>query len=312
MAPAPRAGTYARTERTGTAVVFVFEPEGGGRLVAQSYEPATGTWSRLPRPPLRTATEIAWTGTELLVWSEGSRARPRMWRGAAYDYVAGEWRSIADAPFALNLVSAAWTGTEVVLFGSLLDDRNWAETKTSVGAAYAPVTDTWRRLPPSKLSAQATSAALVAGKLVAWDYRTNYQVYDPVRDRWSGVRPMPLEFSECYPDSEVARWVMFAFFCGHAATFDPLARNEPPPRSSRRSRGSGVWREVHGGPLRERIDGGAGRLRVWQIAEMASSGEAVYLVMEGITVTKRGVACFGCRGAPESFWAFRPSVPPGI
>jgi hypothetical protein len=45
-----------------------------------------------------------------------------------------------------------------LLFGSLLNDRNIAETETSVGAAYDPSTDSWRTLPPSELSPQATSA----------------------------------------------------------------------------------------------------------------------------------------------------------
>lgn len=288
---APVAGSYARGVSTATAVIFLTEPSDEGRLVAQSYEPARDSWSRLPSPPLRSVAEAVWTGTEVLVWSEGSRRRPRVWRGAAYEVATGRWRRISDPPLALNLVDGVWTGTEVVLFGSLLDGRNWPETRTAVGLAYAPATDRWRRLPPSRLSPQATSAALAGDHLVAWDYETTYQRYDPVLNRWTRRADMPLDFSECYPNSEVARGALFAFFCGQAAVYRPVLK---------------TWREVNGGPLADTIKAGSGRIHLWRFARMDSTGDAVYALLEGITVNKRGVPCFGCPGAPRSFWSFRP------
>jgi hypothetical protein len=293
LSPAPEPGVYARAVWTGREVVFVAQPQEGGRLVAQSYEPATDTWTSLPRPALHSATALVWTGTHVFAWSEGSRARPRVWKGVALGRASDAWEPVAPAPLALNLTSAMWTGTEVILFGSLLDGRNWPETKRSVGVAYSPATDSWRRLAPSQLSPQATSAALVAGKMVAWDYEPAYQIYDPVLDEWTSPRPMPFEFNECYPSSEVMRVTLFAFFCGEAATFDPVRAE---------------WDEVTGGPLKDRINASGDVQRVWRFASMASSGEAIYMLLQGITATKRGVACFGCRGSPESFWVYRPPV----
>lgn len=92
-----------------------------------------------------------------------------------------------------------WTGREMLVFGSLLDGRNYAATRTSVGAAYDPSIDAWRELPPSALSPQATTAAWAGGRVVAWDYEVHSQDYDPQKDTWSTPQRMPLEFSECYP-----------------------------------------------------------------------------------------------------------------
>ncbi len=70
-------------------------------------------------------------------------------------------------PIELNLASGMWAGREMLVFGSLLDDRNVADTKTSVGAAYNPATETWRELPTSMLSPPATSAVWVRDRMVA-------------------------------------------------------------------------------------------------------------------------------------------------
>ena len=50
--------------------------------------------------------------------------------------------------------------------------------------------------------------------MIAWDYEGHPQWYDPTRDAWSTPVEMPLDFDECYPDSVVARDLVFAFFCG--------------------------------------------------------------------------------------------------
>lgn len=92
-----------------------------------------------------------------------------MTKGVAYHPAGDAWRAIDRAPIGLNLASGMWTGRELLVFGSLLDGRNVADTRTSVGAAYDPLRDAWRKLSPSRLSPQATSAVWLKGRIVAWD-----------------------------------------------------------------------------------------------------------------------------------------------
>jgi hypothetical protein len=129
--------------------------------------------------------------------------------------------------------------------------------------------------------------------MVAWDYEVHSQEYDPLRGAWSRPQRMPLQFSECYPDSVVAQEVLFAFFCGQAALYDPAA---------------GTWQRVRGGPLDEEVRSEAYQdsVPLWRFADMTAAGEVVLFASEGITLDPEGVACYGCPGSPTSFWAYRP------
>ena len=227
---APLAASSAEGFWTGEKAIFLHPVR--GRLGGQAYDPRSREWRVIPSAPLAPVDgriEV-WTGAELIVWGGGRRRGRGARRGAAYDPARDAWRPIARGPTGLNLASGIWTGRKLVVFGSLLDGRNVAETRTSVGAAYDPASDSWRELPPSRLSAQATSAVWLDGRIVAWDYELRSQEYDPDRNRWADPLALPLDFSECYPDSVVVRERVFAFFCGQMALYD------------------GRWRELGGGP----------------------------------------------------------------
>jgi hypothetical protein len=278
----------SRSVWTGSEVVF--------HPANVAFDPVTNAWRQLPaspHDPRYRETAVAWTGSEVIVFGGGDRGTASARRGAAYDPSADRWRAIAEAPIGLNLSSAAWTGDEVVVFGSLLNDRNVAETATSVGAAYDPAADAWRVLPPSDLSPQATSAVWVGGRLVAWDYEVHAQTYDPAADAWSEPTPLPMEFSECYPDSVVAGDVVFAWFCGQAAAYDAADDR---------------WRPVDGGPLDPVIRAGGREHPLFQIAAIVGAGDAIVAIAEGVTLDEEGVVCFGCGGAPLSSWVYRPSA----
>ena len=179
----------------------------------------------------------------------------------------------------------------MIVFGSLLNGRNWADTATSIGAAYDPRSNTWRRIPASALSPQATSAVWVGDRMLAWDYETRWQEYDPVGNRWGPPLGMPLQFNECYPDTAKLRGQAFAFFCGDAALFDGRTRS---------------WGVIHGGMLDSRIPANGRHYALWRFASLAPAGTVLFLAAEGITVDASGVPCYGCPGSPHSFWAYRP------
>lgn len=270
-----------------TGAELLFYPAG------LAYDPALDTWRALPAAPHdpgHRQTAVVWTGSEMVVFGGGDRGSATARRGAAYDPAADRWRRISDAPIGLNLLSGAWTGEEVLVFGSLLDGTNRAETETSVGAAYDPAADRWRLLPPSDLSAQATSAVFVAGRLVAWDYEVRSQEYDPRTDSWSQLDKMPMRFSECYPQSAVADDVVLAWFCGQASILQP---------------GQG-WERLEGGVLEPRIVAGGQEHELFRFVSLVGAGQAFAMAAEGITVDEEGVPCYGCPGAPVGYWVYRP------
>jgi hypothetical protein len=145
---------------TGRDAIFLETVGRAGPIVGQAYEPSSDSWRSIEQAPIGRAygTVLVWTGDELIVWGGGNRGNGRTNQGAAYDPTSDSWRRIADAPIGLNLASGVWTGREMIVFGSLLSHANKASSSTSLGEAYDPTSDTWRELPASALSPQATSA----------------------------------------------------------------------------------------------------------------------------------------------------------
>jgi hypothetical protein len=180
----------------------------------------------LPPAPLshRTPAAVVWTGSEVVVWGDMSRARrPAQREGAAYDPVADTWRELPAAPFALNLAEAVWTGEEVIVFGALLDGRNYSASPHAKGLAYDPEGDSWRVMKDYPLSPQASSVTWTGKDVLAWDYELAAGAYDPAKDSWRRIARPPLRFSECYPHSALLVETVLAWFCGEGASFDIAA-----------------------------------------------------------------------------------------
>jgi N-acetylneuraminic acid mutarotase len=190
-----------------------------------AYDPATGAWRRLPDAPIEARAPLAaWTGDELLMWGTAVRVDPRPRDGAAYNPATNDWRTIAEAPIELTDATAVWTGREMIVFGAALHGGNFPETRTAIAAAYDPETDSWRRLPDSTLSPQASTAAWVGQELVAWDYASGTATYDPQADEWRALPDVPLASGECNPESiAVGDWLL-GDYCGLLAWYDPTRR----------------------------------------------------------------------------------------
>jgi hypothetical protein len=184
-----------------------------------AYDPASDQWRPLPQAPIEARMPFSvWTGSELLVW--GSRIRDkRLVDGAAFDPAADSWRQIADAPLELTDGTAVWTGKEVIVFGAALHGGNQAESDTAIAAAYDPAEDMWRLLADSQLSPQASTAAWNGERMIAWDYLNRSQTYDPDRDDWSPVERVPLQDSECYPQSVSVSDSIVGEYCGQTVIY---------------------------------------------------------------------------------------------
>jgi Kelch motif len=225
ITPAPLAGrSLAAAVWTGEEVlVWGGYARGGTFSDGAAYDPATDTWRALPAAPLSARAPVAtvWTGTEMVVWGSGSRDQPGVRDGAAFDPRANRWRTIAPAPVALNDAgwpspSTVWTGREMIVIGSLLDNNNNATRPHATGLAYDPAADSWRTLPPVRLSPQASAAAWTGSGVLAMDYELRTAFHDPGRNVWRRLPGAPMAFCESYPDLAANGRVALAQGCAYA------------------------------------------------------------------------------------------------
>ena len=142
--PAPR--TEATVTWTGTEVLVVGGMNLGGSPATvyadgYAYNPATNSWRHLPSSGIpRTEHVAAWTGTRLLVWG-GYRALTGVEttvpaHGMTFDPVTDRWSAMPVSPLKGRTGAvAAWTGTELLIFGGLQYQPYQAFTDA---AAYQP------------------------------------------------------------------------------------------------------------------------------------------------------------------------------
>ncbi len=290
--PAPEARSDATGIWTGSEALFLFGHNGTkGYSDGVAFDPATNTWRTVAAAPLDPDVATAvWTGSEVIAWGSLSRDGKNAVAGAAYDPATDTWQRIADAPLSLNAASGVWTGSQMIVFGSLLDNGNHAATDTAVGESYDAATNKWTVLPDSDLSPQASSAVWIGRQMLAWDYLTQSQTLNPDTNTWTHLVKMPLEPSECYPDSVALTGSVFAFYCGDVALYDEA---------------DGTWRQVHGGMLDVTVDSHGSPTKLWRFADLTPADNVVFLEAEGITVSNNGTPCYGCSESPTSFWVYR-------
>jgi hypothetical protein len=117
--------------------------------------------------------------------------------------------------------------------------------------------------------------------MLAWDYDTHWQRYDPRTNSWGERKKMPINFLECYPKTVVAGSDAYAFFCGEAAVYDAAARG---------------WLLFSSGPLGPaRPFPRASQVIKWSNAVLTPAGDG--FVVE-----------FGSLARPfaTAYWAYRP------
>jgi hypothetical protein len=228
MAPSPlSARIHPGSAWTGTALLVWGGLAGDSLSSGQlgdgaAYDPRMRTWRPLPPAPIGPRAPLSvWTGEELIVWGTAVRGSDTPRDGAAYRPATDTWRRIADAPIEVSDAVAVWTGREMIVFGAALSPAdNAPATPTAIGAAYDPATDTWRSMPASQLSPQASTAAWNGRELIAWDYETAAGAYDPDRAVWRSLPRVPFGPTECYPRSAPVAEFVVGEFCGRLAVFD--------------------------------------------------------------------------------------------
>lgn len=190
------------------------------------FNPVTNTWTSLPPTSILRypyAAAAVWTGRELLVWDEYGRCPPepdpgQCGGGARLNATTNAWSPIPPSGLARrSSPSAVWTGKELIVWGGAgTGNCGQSDCALGDGAAYDPVTNTWRRLStigaPTPRSGQ--SAVWDGRELLVWGgtpdenttFLNNGAAYDPSTDTW---HPLPA------PASLAPRAYQTAVWTGH-------------------------------------------------------------------------------------------------
>jgi hypothetical protein len=148
---------------------------------------SAGDASLLDPGPLspRGGHSVVWSGSEVIVWGGwgDENGSVKHADGAAYELSTGGWRRIAAGPLEpRGNHAAAWTGSEMIIVGG--DGR-------TDSAAYDPVADSWRQLPPAPFPIAVDEylddegRAVTDSALYIWDVDQDQVArYDFAAGRW--------------------------------------------------------------------------------------------------------------------------------
>ena len=163
-------------------------------------------WSELPAPPeVRSGSATAWTGSRLLVWGGyeyvGGNEDPGA-DGFAFDAAVHRWEPLPPSPLGGRSGSAfAWTGQELLIWGGW--DGGFRDPPYfSDGAAYDPVSGTWRMLPAAPIDARTAFSVWTGEEMIVWgstdraDRRLDGAAYDPFTSSWRKIADGPIDITD--------------------------------------------------------------------------------------------------------------------
>jgi hypothetical protein len=163
-------------------------------------------WSELPAPPeVRSDAATAWTGSELLVWGGyeyvGGNEDPGA-DGFAFDAAVQRWEPLPPSPLEGRSGSAfAWTGQELLIWGGW--DGGFRDPPYfGDGAAYDPVSGTWRMLSAAPIDARTAFSVWTGEEMIVWgstdraDRRLDGAAYDPITNAWRIIADGPIDITD--------------------------------------------------------------------------------------------------------------------
>lgn len=177
---------------TGTDVLILSRI--GASLGGFRYNPVGNsqqTISQTGAPTVHLGLATAWDGSGLLVWGGSDTGGPPAAPGGArYNPVANQWTPIAatGAPSPRRYAGAAWTGSEMIIWGGR-DDSNGALRN---GGRYNPATNQWQGLAGNNLPTARSghSAVWTGSEMIVWGgqgtagYLGDGARYRPATDDW--------------------------------------------------------------------------------------------------------------------------------
>jgi Kelch motif len=174
-------GTLATAGSNSTGVTF-------------AYRPATGTWVTLAPGPVprneQTIDLAAWTGSRMLI--------PGMTSGA-YRPAGAAWSTIPPDPGPQAEAVAAWTGSQMVIWGGVC-----CLSQSNGGTIYTPASNTWQQLPAAPIEPRRDAMGAWTGtELVVAGGQSGREgeppvllkdaaAYNPATRTWRKLPPMPV------------------------------------------------------------------------------------------------------------------------
>jgi N-acetylneuraminic acid mutarotase len=182
---------------------------GGGFSISQSdiyfndggrYDPAANGWTAaVPTdgaPAARYAHKAVWTGTEMIVWGGYNEYNAYDGRylndGGRYNPTANAWTMvpIITAPAGRTLLTAVWTGGEMIVWGG-----QGGAGYVNDGGRYNPAANTWTAVATSGAPAARTThtAVWTGSEMIIWGGGSNTTYYadggryDPAANSWAAV-----------------------------------------------------------------------------------------------------------------------------
>jgi len=190
----------------------------GGR-----YDPLGDVWRPMDTngaPSPRSGHSMTWTGTELLVFG-GRTQRSDAWgrsvtnTGGRYQPQTDSWSTLAvsQAPSPRQSHAAAWTGTELIIWGGLGSSALNTPALLGSGARYNHVLNTWTTMAGLAAGATGVVASVWADpSFIVWNVNTgNGARYLPAADRWEpiatgGPRSVSASAAAVWTGSEMLVW----------------------------------------------------------------------------------------------------------
>jgi len=166
----------------------------GGR-----YDPTTDTWrpvSEISAPSGRWNHSATLSGAKMIVWG-GIWIDPQLAQGVTldsggvYDLASDTWlpTGTLNAPPPREMHAAAWTGTEVIIWGG------WDRVSLYTGGRYDPGADRWLPTLAGNGPGNLSDPAMIwtGSQMILWGGRKDGDFvaagfrYDPVVDSWSAM-----------------------------------------------------------------------------------------------------------------------------
>jgi len=190
----------------------------GGR-----YNPGSDSWvnTGTANAPLgRRSHTAVWTGSEMIVWGgqDGEPGLHALDTGGKYGPATDTWTatSTIDAPGGRVVHTAAWTGSEMIVWGGI--DENFLALDT--GGKYDPISDSWTATTTVNAPAARFihTAVWIGNEMIIWGGEdVNFLVvntggeYNPATDSWtatSTTNAPAARFSHTavWTDSEMIVW----------------------------------------------------------------------------------------------------------
>jgi len=165
----------------------------GGR-----YNPDTDSWTAVSTtnaPTARVNHAAVWTGSEMIVWGGyGFLNNTYLDTGGKYDPDTDTWTatSATNAPTGRYYLTAAWTGSEMIVWGGANDSMVF-----NTGGRYNPGTNSWAATSMSNVPAARFdhTAVWTGTEMIVWggyDFLNNSYFdtggkYDPDTDTWTAT-----------------------------------------------------------------------------------------------------------------------------